>query len=146
MEQLAPGRGSAITGIAKAAPEKKLTNAELAGRAGVTEEWIFARTGIEYRRVAGEGDSTASLAIEAAEGALASAGRDSTEIDVVILATVTPDLQLPATATTVATRLGAHKAYAYDIHAACSGFVYALAQASAFVESGQSEAVLVVAA
>ena len=138
--------GAAITGTGMALPQAELSNAVLAGRLGVDEEGIFTRTGIRTRRIAGEGETTASLGTEAALGALKAAGVPAGNLDMVIVATSTPDYQMPSAASLVQTRLNAGRAGAFDLNAACSGFLYALAQGSALVEAGTAERVLVVGA
>ncbi|CAN5180729.1 ketoacyl-ACP synthase III [soil metagenome] len=138
--------GAAITGSGMALPPSELSNADLAVRLGVDEAGIFTRTGIRTRRVAGEGETTASLGTEAAQGALTASGVPAEDLDMVIVATSTPDYQMPSAASLVQTRLNAARAGAYDINAACSGFLYALAQGSALVEAGMAERVLVVGA
>lgn len=135
--------GSAITGWGRALPAGVLGNAELAQRFDVGEDWIYQRTGIEWRAIATEDESTSSLAIEAGRRALESAGIDAEDLDLVILATCTPDYQIPACAPLVQAGLGAHRAGAFDVNAVCAGFLYALAQASALIDSGSMERVLV---
>jgi 3-oxoacyl-[acyl-carrier-protein] synthase-3 len=136
--------GSAVTGWGIALPERELTNAELAAQLGLTERWILERTGIESRRVVGPGETTATLATHAGAAALRHAAVDADDIDVVILATCTPDYKMPAAAPLVQHALGAARAAAYDLNAACSGFVYALAQAGALIDAGGASRVLVI--
>jgi 3-oxoacyl-[acyl-carrier-protein] synthase III len=124
-------------------PETQLQNAELAARVGVSEEWIYERTGIRSRRIAGEGESTASLATLAASDALGRAGVDAAELDLVIVATATADERLPGAAPLVQARLGATSAGAFDVGAGCAGFLYALSVASGLVDSGAVRRVLV---
>jgi 3-oxoacyl-[acyl-carrier-protein] synthase III len=135
--------GAAITGWGIALPERELHNAELARRLGVTEEWILERTGINSRHVAAPTDSASSLSTEAGRAALARAGLEASQLDMVIVATSTPDEQMPATASLVQHALGASGAGAFDLNAACSGFLVALAQAGALVTSGMAQRVLV---
>lgn len=135
--------GSAITGWGTALPPGRLDNAELSRRFKVDEDWIFRRTGINQRAIASENETTSSLATEAAREALARAEVEPGDLDLIILATCTPDHQIPACAPIVQANLGAHRAAAYDTNAVCAGFLYALAQASALVESGSMERVLV---
>lgn len=135
--------GAAITTCGAALPKQALDNAELARRLDVDEDWIFARTGIRSRRIASSSDTTGSLATQAAAQVLDRAGVPPEDIDLVIVATFTPDYQLPATGPLVAASLGAKNAGAYDVAAACSGFLYALAQASAQIENGTVRRVLV---
>jgi 3-oxoacyl-[acyl-carrier-protein] synthase-3 len=135
--------GAAITGWGIALPERELHNAELAGRLDVSEEWILERTGINSRHVAAPTDSASSLSTEAGRAALERAGLEASQLDMVIVATSTPDEQMPATASLVQHALGATGAGAFDLNAACSGFLVALAQAGALVTSGMSRRVLV---
>lgn len=134
---------AAITGWGSAVPPGELTNASLASMLDVSESWIYQRTGIKSRRVVGPGQTTSSLAIEASRLAIGRAGLGPEDIDLVIVATATPDFQLPATASLVQSALGCSHAGAYDLNAACSGFLYALAQANASIESGACRRVLV---
>lgn len=138
--------GAAITGWGMALPPQELSNADLAARLGVDEEGIFTRTGIRTRRIAGPDETSASLGTEAARAALRTAGVAAEDLDMVIVATSTPDFQLPSAASLVQAQLNASRAGAYDLNAACSGFLYALAQASAVVEAGMGERMLVVGA
>ncbi|HZJ50979.1 MAG TPA: beta-ketoacyl-ACP synthase III [Actinomycetota bacterium] len=135
--------GAAITGWGIALPERELHNAELARRLDVTEEWILERTGINSRHVAASTDSASSLSTEAGRAALTRAGLEASQLDMVIVATSTPDEQMPATASLVQHALGASGAGAFDLNAACSGFLVALAQAGALVTSGMAQRVLV---
>ncbi len=135
--------GAAITGCGMALPERILTNEELTRRLDSTPEWIVERTGVRERRIASKEETSSSLATEAGARALADAGVSAHELDLVIVATVTPDYQFPATASLVQHRLGASGAGAYDVGAACSGFLFGLAQAQAFVDSGGAKKVLV---
>ena len=137
-------RGAAVTGWGTALPSRELTNEELAPRLGLSDEWIFQRTGIRSRRVVGPGETTSTLAITACEEALERAGREAADVDVIVLATCTPDYMMPATAPLVQHAIGATRAAAYDLNAACSGFVYALAQADALIDSGLASCALVV--
>lgn len=134
---------ASVTGWGTALPDRVLDNAELAAKLGISEDWILERTGIHSRRIAGESDSAASLAVRAGRAALERAGRVPDDVDMVIVATSTPNHQLPATASLVQDELGAQRAGAFDLNAACAGFLVALAQASALVDSGMSESVLV---
>jgi 3-oxoacyl-[acyl-carrier-protein] synthase III len=139
-------RGSTITGIGAHVPEGELRNDELAERLSVSEEWIFGRTGIRSRHVVEDADSSSSLGATAAQRALDHAGLVADDLDTIITATITPDLQFPATANLIQHSLGAHNAAAFDLGAGCSGFLFALAQAKALVESGAARRVLVVGA
>jgi 3-oxoacyl-[acyl-carrier-protein] synthase-3 len=125
-----------------AVPERVLTNADLERMVSTSDEWIATRTGIRERRVVSEGESTSTLATEAGRRALASAGLDASSIDLVILATCTPDRPFPATACTVQANLGIPHAAAFDLAAACSGFVYGLSVATSMVRSGAARNVL----
>jgi 3-oxoacyl-[acyl-carrier-protein] synthase III len=135
--------GAVLTALGAALPDQVLDNAELASRLDVTEDWIFARTGIETRRIVGESDTASTLATTAARRVLEHAEIDPQQIDLIIVATCTSDFQLPATATLVAAALGAGNAGAFDLNAACSGFLFSLAQATALVETGTVRRVLV---
>lgn len=135
--------GSAITGWGSALPARTMHNEELGARLGLTDEWIHERTGIRSRHVAGDRETTSSLAIEASSRAIESAGLDPLDIDMVVVATSTPDLQLPATASIVQGGTGCLRAGGFDINAACAGFLYALAQADALIGNGSCETILV---
>ena len=139
-------KGATITGIGACVPEGELSNEELAARLGVSEEWIFGRTGIRSRRVVKDSETTASLATGAARFALEHAGLEARDIDTIIVATITPDLQFPATACLVQDALGAGSVAAFDLGAGCSGFLYAIAQAKSLAESGAADRVLVIGA
>lgn len=138
--------GAAITGWGAAVPERIVPNSEIAATLGVDEEWIYQRTGITARHIANDRESTSGLAIEAGRRALAMTEVDPATLDAVIVATVTPDLQIPATASLVQAGLGAGSAAAFDLNAGCSGFLYALSQGAALVGSGQAQRVLVIGA
>lgn len=127
-------------------PERRLTNAELETMVDTTDEWIVSRTGIHERRIAEPGESTADLATRAAEDILATAGVRAEDIDVLMVPTATPEYLFPSTAAVVQDRIGATNAAAFDLLAACSGFIYGLAQACALVESGLAKNVLVIGA
>jgi 3-oxoacyl-[acyl-carrier-protein] synthase-3 len=135
---------AAITGWGTALPPRTLTNADLASRLGVAEEWIVERTGIHVRHIA-DGQTTSSLAAVAGAEALAraDADADADDIDAIIVATVTPDYRFPAAACLVQSALGAGHAAAFDLNAGCAGFLYGLAQATAMIESGAYRRVLV---
>jgi 3-oxoacyl-[acyl-carrier-protein] synthase-3 len=135
-----------VTGCGSYLPEKILTNDDLAKMVETSDEWVVQRTGIKQRHVASEGQVTSDLALEAAKRALASAGRDAQDIDTIILATATPDNTFPATAVTVQANLGIHHGAAFDVHAVCSGFVFALSTADAYIRSGMSKRCLVIGA
>jgi 3-oxoacyl-[acyl-carrier-protein] synthase III len=135
-----------IAGTGSFLPDKVLTNADLEKLVDTTDEWIMTRTGIKERRVAEPGCVTSDLAAEASRRALADAGLAAADIDLIITATITPDTQLPSAACHLQAKLGALNAAAFDVSAACSGFVYASNIAWQFVRSGQYKNVLVVGA
>ena len=140
-------RRSILTGTGSWLPEKILTNDDLSKIVDTSDEWIRTRTGIRQRHIAAEGELTSDLATRAAECALEAAGRDASDIDMVLVATSTPDNTFPATATTVQANLGiTHGGPAFDLQAVCSGFVYALATADSFIRSGAADRVLVIGA
>ena len=139
-------RYAQITGWGMAVPEKVVTNADLTRTIDTTDEWIVSHTGIKERRVAGDKESTFSLAVRAAREALLVAGLQPSRLDLVIVATVTPEYFFPSTACLVQDAIGAAYAGAYDLSAGCSGFVYALNQAANAVRSGSAEHVLVIGA
>jgi 3-oxoacyl-[acyl-carrier-protein] synthase III len=127
-------------------PERIVTNADLAARLDTSDEWIVQRTGIRQRHVAAPGELTSDLARKAAERALAQAGMSGAELDLIVLATATPDNTFPATATRLQAQLGMTKGFAFDVQAVCSGFIYALATADNFIRAGQARTALVVGA
>lgn len=138
---------AAITAVHGYVPNYVLTNAELEKMVDTTDEWILSRTGISERRILkGENQGTSVMAVEAAKGVLQKRGIDANELDLIICATTTPDMQFPATANIVADLIGAKNAFGYDISAACSGFIYSLVTASKFIESGSYKKVLVIGA
>ncbi len=139
-------RRSQIVGYGSYLPEKILTNNDLAKIIETSDEWISTRTGIRERHVAAEGELTSHLATRAAEAALDKAGLDAADLDVIVLGTTTPDETFPAAATKVQCALGANAAFAFDVQAACSGFIYALAAADNFICLGQAETALVIGA
>ncbi len=139
-------RRSRIIGCGSYLPERVLTNTELATSVDTSDEWIKERTGIESRRIAADGEMTSDLALKAAQGALTDAGLDAQSIDMIILATSTPDETFPATATVVQSRLGMTGGMAFDIQAVCSGFVYAMSVADNFIKAGQVKTALVIGA
>ncbi len=138
--------GAAITGWGAALPIAILDNAELAGRLDIEEAWIFQRTGIRQRHVARDGETVDSLGVAASKDALKVAGLEPTALDFVIVATVTSQQKLPSTACRIQAALGATGAAAYDLNAGCSGFLFALAQANALIESRAAARVLVIGA
>lgn len=135
-----------IRGCGSYLPERIVTNAELAARVDTSDEWIVERTGIKARHVAAEGELTSDLGLAAARAALADAGMDASEIDLIVLATSTPDNTFPATATKIQSSLGIHHGAAFDVQAVCSGFIYALSIAENFLKSGQHKKALVIGA
>lgn len=137
---------SVIRGSGSALPAKVVTNAELAQRVDTTDEWIVERTGIRQRYIAGEGETTSSLATEAARAALEDAGIDAKSIDLIVLATATPDNTFPATATKVQNALGCNGGIAFDVAAVCSGFLYALTTADSLIRTGTAKRALVIGA
>ncbi|MBI4720788.1 MAG: ketoacyl-ACP synthase III [Chitinivibrionia bacterium] len=137
-------RGSRIAGIGHYCPERVLTNFDLERIVETSDEWIVTRTGIRERRIAADGEAASDLALAASRIALNDAGIEAEELDGIILATVTSDMQFPATACIVQDQLGAKNAVAYDLNAACSGFIYGLSNAHALICSGQMSRVLVI--
>lgn len=135
-----------ITGTGSALPAKILTNADLALMVDTSDEWITTRTGIKERRISSDGEYTSTFAIEAARNALSMAKISPEELDLIILGTVTPDFPFPSTACIIQNELGAHKAVAFDVSAACSGFIYGLSIADSFIRSGRSRKALVIGA
>jgi 3-oxoacyl-[acyl-carrier-protein] synthase-3 len=137
---------SVVLGCGSYLPQKVLTNAELAARLDTSDDWIVQRTGIRQRHIAAEGEFTSHLAINAARAALAHAGIDAQAIDLIVLATSTPDNTFPATAVAVQNELGIHHGAAFDLQAVCSGFVFALATADNFLRAGAYKRALVIGA
>ena len=137
---------SRVIGCGVYLPDNVVTNDELAKRVDTSDEWIRERTGIRERRIAREGENTSHLAVEAARAALKDAAIDAGEIDLIIVATTTPDETFPATATVVQSRLGISRGAAFDVQAVCSGFIYGLAVADNFIKAGQAETVLLIGA
>ncbi|WP_172822748.1 beta-ketoacyl-ACP synthase III [Paramagnetospirillum marisnigri] len=137
---------SQIVGCGSYLPARKVDNAELAARMDTTDDWIVERSGIRQRFIAAEGELTSDLAFNAAERALAAAGIAGSAVDLIVLATATPDHTFPATATKVQRRIGMKHGFAFDLQAVCSGFVYALSVADNFIKSGQVQTALVIGA
>ena len=131
-------RRSVIAGVGSALPKRQVTNDELAQSVDTTDEWIVERTGIRSRYIAAEGETTGSLAIEAAQRALEHAGLQATDIDLIVLATATPDQTFPSTATKVQAALGIDDCIAFDVHAVCTGFLYALTVADSMLRAAPS--------
>ena len=137
---------SVVRGFGTALPKRVLTNAELESMVDTSDEWIVQRTGIHQRYIAGEGETTASLGEGAARVALDKAGLTAADIDLIIVATSTPDNTFPATAVNIQNRLGMHHGFAFDVQAVCSGFVYAVTTADAYIRGGLAKRVLVIGA
>lgn len=135
-----------ILGTGMYVPERVLTNQELEQMVETNDEWIVTRTGIQERRIAAPGQATSDLAYEASLEALANAGLAAEELDLIIVATVTPDMAFPSTACVLQNRLGAKRAAAFDLSAACSGFIYGLANATGLIASGMYRNALVIGA
>jgi 3-oxoacyl-[acyl-carrier-protein] synthase III len=139
-------RRSVVKGLGSALPRRRVTNDELAATVDTSDEWIVERTGIRSRYIASEGETTGSLATEAARGALQDAGVDASEIGLIVLATATPDQTFPSTATKVQAALGIGDCIAFDVHAVCTGFLYALSIADSMLRSGGANKALVIGA
>ena len=139
-------RRAVVAGCGAYLPDRILTNDEIAKSLDTSDEWIRERTGIRERRIAAPGQPTSDLATRAADRALSAAGIGADAIDLIVLATSTPDETFPATAVTVQASLGANRAAAFDVQAVCSGFVYALATANNFIRTGQANTALVIGA
>ncbi len=137
---------SVVLGCGSYLPQQILTNAELARRIDTSDEWIVQRTGIRQRHIAADGEFTSHLATNAARAALANAGIDAQSIDLIVLATSTPDNTFPATAVSVQQELGIYHGAAFDLQAVCSGFVFALATADNFLRAGSYKRALVIGA
>jgi 3-oxoacyl-[acyl-carrier-protein] synthase-3 len=138
------GRAIGITGLGCYVPDRVLTNDELSELVDTSDEWIMARTGIKERRIAAPEQAMSDIALPACQAALEQAGADPREIDLLIVATVTPDMAFPSTAAILADRLGMPDAAAYDLSAGCTGFMYAIAQAHGMLASGLARKALVV--
>ncbi len=140
-------RRSVLISCGKYLPKNVVTNADLAKKIDTTDEWITQRTGIKQRHVAGEGETTSSMATQAALAALAKVNLTGADIDMIVLATTSPDQTFPATAVTVQDKIGmGDRGFAFDIQAVCSGFIYALATADNFIKAGQAKRALVIGA
>ena len=139
-------RRAIITGTGRAVPERILTNDDLAQMVETSDEWIISRTGIKERHVVSDGETTASLGTEATRKALDAAGLDAAELDMIICATITPEMVFPATACFIQEALGNKHCCAFDLTAACSGFTYGIGMAAAFISSGQCDNVMVIGA
>ena len=138
------GQRVALIGIGSHVPDRVMSNDEIATMVDTSDEWIAQRTGIRERRIAAASDSSATLGAEAARRALVSAGIDAGELDLIVAATASPDYYFPATASLIGERIGAGEVAGYDLSAACTGFIYALAQAYSQIAAGLAETVLVV--
>ncbi len=137
---------SVVRGFGASLPARVVTNSELEGQVETSDEWIVQRTGIRQRYIAGEGETTASLGTAAARAALDRAGLQPADIDLIILATSTPDHTFPATAVEIQNRLGIHHGAAFDVQAVCSGFVFAMTTADAYLRGGLAKRALVIGA
>jgi 3-oxoacyl-[acyl-carrier-protein] synthase-3 len=135
---------SVVAGTGSALPKRRVDNAELAETVDTSDQWIVERTGIRSRYIAGEGETTASLATDAARRALEDAGIPATDIDLIVLATATPDQTFPSSATKVQASLGIPDCIAFDVHAVCTGFLYALSVADSMLLSGSGSKALVI--
>ncbi len=140
------GRSCSVSGVGSYVPGKVLTNAQLEKMVDTSDEWIISRTGIQERRLAAPNEFTSDLAAYAAQRAMRKAGVSAEQIDLIIVATITPDMPFPSTACLVQQKIGARRAAAFDIEAACSGFIYALEVAQQFIMSRTYDTVLVVGA
>lgn len=135
-----------VIGVGKYVPQKVLTNADLEKMVDTSDEWITTRTGIKERRLAAPGEATSDLATKAAREALANAGVKPEDLDLIIVATITPDTQFPSTACYVQANLGAKNAFCFDMSAACAGFIYAIGTAQQFIAQGSCRRALVIGA
>ncbi len=135
---------SVIAGVGSALPERRMDNAELAATLDTSDAWIVERTGIKSRYIAGDGETTATLAIDASRKALADAGVEASEVGLIVLATATPDQTFPSSATKVQAALGIEDCVAFDVHAVCTGFLYALTVADSMLRSGAATSALVI--
>jgi len=140
----ANGNAISITGLGAYVPERVMTNDELSTMMDTSDEWIRERTGIRERRIAGPGQALSDLCLPAAREALETAGVEGSQIDLIVVATVTPDMAFPSTGAILADLLGAHEAAAYDLSAGCTGFMYAVAQAYGMLAGGLAQRALVV--
>lgn len=147
MSPSSPSPRAAITSVGRYLPDKRLTNADLEEMVETNDEWIRSRTGIRERRILGDdGKATAFMATEAAQEALDKRGLTPDDVDIIVVATVTPDMLFPATACLVQNNLGASNAWGFDLSAACSGFLFALTTGAQYIETGHSDTVLVIGA
>ncbi|MDK4688164.1 beta-ketoacyl-ACP synthase III [Kingella negevensis] len=139
-------RYAKILGTGSYLPASRVTNDDLAKKIDTSDEWITTRTGIKARHIAAENEKTSDLATQAAQQALAAAGIQAADIDLIIVATTTPDMQFPSTATIVQNKLGISGCPAFDVQAVCAGFMYAIATANAYIKSGMANKALVIGA
>ena len=137
-------RRSAVAGVGSALPKRSVSNAELAKQVDTSDEWIVERTGIRNRYIADAGETTATLAHDACLKALEHAGMSAGDIDLIVLATATPDQTFPSSATKVQAMLGINDCIAFDVHAVCTGFLYALTVADSMIRSGSAKTALVI--
>jgi len=137
---------SRITGTGSRLPDRVVTNKDLESRVDTSDEWIVARTGIRQRHIAADNEFTSDLALVAARNALESAGRKPEDVDLIVLATSTPDMVFPSSACLLQAKLGARNGAAFDVQAVCSGFVYALSTADLYVRAGRARCALVIGA
>jgi 3-oxoacyl-[acyl-carrier-protein] synthase-3 len=137
-------RRAAILGTGSALPQRRVSNQELAEQVDTSDEWIVERTGIRFRHIAGDGETTATLATAAARAALAAAGLEPRDVDLIVLATATPDQTFPSSATKVQAALEIPDCVAFDVAAVCSGFLYALSVAESMIRAGSAETALVI--
>jgi 3-oxoacyl-[acyl-carrier-protein] synthase-3 len=137
---------SVVIGTGSALPARRVSNAELAAQVDTSDEWIVERTGIRFRHIAGEGETTATLAADACRAALAAAGIEAASIDLIVLATATPDQTFPASATKVQAMLGINDCVAFDVAAVCSGFLYAVQVVDSMIRTGVAKRALVIGA
>jgi 3-oxoacyl-[acyl-carrier-protein] synthase-3 len=137
---------SVVIGTGSALPARRVSNAELAEQVDTSDEWIVERTGIRFRHIAGEGETTATLAADACRAALTAAGIEADSIDLIVLATATPDQTFPASATKVQAMLGIDDCVAFDVAAVCSGFLYAVQVVDSMIRSGVAKRALVIGA
>ncbi len=143
---VATARRAVIKGTGSALPRTRVSNAELAKKVDTTDEWIVERTGIKFRHIAEDDETTSSLATEAAKKALGASGLSAQDIDLIVLATATPDQTFPATATIVQHELGCNGCVAFDVAAVCSGFLYALSVAESMIRAGSAQNAIVIGA
>ncbi|MEL6433308.1 MAG: 3-oxoacyl-ACP synthase, partial [Pseudomonadota bacterium] len=135
-----------VEGVGHYLPERVVPNAEFEESLDTTDEWIRARTGIERRHFAAEGQTTSGLGARAAKAAIANAGCDVSDLDGIVVATSTPDLTFPSVATMIQNELGMRHGFAFDMQAVCAGYIYALTTANALIVSGQAKRLLVIGA